>query len=330
MTTASAPVEISVVVPVYNEEAVLPDLFTRLYAAMDKLGRSWEVIFVDDGSRDKSPALLRTQYQARPEVTKVVLLRANAGQHAALMAGFKYCAGSAVVTIDADLQNPPEEIGKLIEQMDAGHDYVGSIRRVRHDIWWRRTASRIMNILRERITRVHMTDQGCMLRAYHRDIVRAMLASSESQTFIPALAYLYARDPAEVIVEHDERVAGESKYSLLRLIQLNFDLVTGFSIMPLQLFSLLGMVISVGSFLLVTVLALRRLFVGPEAEGVFTLFGIAFFMIGLLLLAVGVLGEYVGRIYIEVRKRPQYVIAAVLEKQPDGALPGLEQADEDT
>ena len=317
MINPATPVEISVVVPVYNEEAVLPDLFARLYDAMDELGRSWEVVFVDDGSRDRSVAMLREQFQARPEVTRVVLLRANAGQHAALMAGFNHCAGNVVVTIDADLQNPPEEIGKLIEQIDAGHDYVGSIRRMRRDSWWRHYASRLMNVVRERITRVHMTDQGCMLRAYHRDIVLAMLASSESQTFIPALGYLYARDPTEVVVEHNERVAGESKYSLWRLIQLNFDLMTGFSIVPLQVFSLLGMVISAGSFLLVVILALRRLFIGPEVQGVFTLFGIAFFMIGLLLSAVGMLGEYVGRIYIEVRKRPQYVVAAVLDKQQD-------------
>ena len=269
------------------------------------------------GSRDKSPALLREQYQARPEVTRVVFLRANAGQHAALMAGFNQSVGNIVVTIDADLQNPPEEIVKLVEKMDEGHDYVGSIRNVRRDTWWRRAASKLMNLVRERITNIHMTDQGCMLRAYHRDIVLAMLASSESQTFIPALGYLYARDPAEVVVEHSERVAGESKYSLWKLVHLNFDLVTGFSIIPLQVFSVLGMVISMGSFLLVCLLVIRRLLIGPEVEGLFTLFAIAFFMIGLLLSAVGILGEYVGRIYVEVRKRPQYVIAAVLGEQVD-------------
>ncbi|HKI74788.1 MAG TPA: glycosyltransferase [Pseudomonadales bacterium] len=318
MNMPAAKLEISVVIPVYNEEVVLEQLFARLYPAMDELGRSYEVIFVDDGSRDKSPAMLRQQYQARPDETKVVLLRANAGQHAALMAGFSQCAGTTVVTLDADLQNPPEEIGKLVAKIDEGHDYVGSIRRVRRDSWWRHYASRLMNIVRERITRIRMTDQGCMLRAYHRDIVSAMLASTESQTFIPALGYLYARDPAEVVVEHSERVAGESKYSLWKLIQLNFDLVTGFSIVPLQVFSLLGLVISVGSFLLVCLLVARRLILGPEVEGVFTLFAIAFFMIGLLLSAVGILGEYVGRIYVEVRKRPQYVIAAVLGREDSG------------
>jgi len=310
---------ISVVIPVLNEQDVLPQLFARLYPAMDKLQRSYEIVFVDDGSSDRSAALLRAQYQARPLVTKVVLLRANAGQHAAILAGFSQVRGEVVVTLDADLQNPPEEIATLLEKTDAGHDYVGSIRRHREDSAWRRIASRAMNSVRDKITRVHITDQGCMLRAYHRDIVRAMLASNEAQPFIPALGYLYANNPTEVTVEHDGRNAGNSKYSFTRLIQLNFDLITGFSTLPLRVFSILGMLIAGGSLVLVFILAIRRLFIGPEAEGVFTLFGIVFFMIGLLLFAVGLLGEYVGRIYIEVRKRPRYIIAEVLGEsdEPD-------------
>lgn len=303
---------ISVVIPVLNEQEVLPKLFARLYPAMDKLQRAYEIVFVDDGSRDISAALLRAQYQARPLVTKVVFLRANAGQHAAILAGFSQVRGDVVVTLDADLQNPPEEIPTLLEKIEAGHDYVGSIRRRREDSAWRRIASRAMNSLRDKITRVHITDQGCMLRAYHRDIVQAMLASNEAQPFIPALGYLYASNPTEVTVEHDERNGGNSKYSFTKLIQLNFDLITGFSTLPLRVFSILGMLIAGGSLVLVFILAIRRLFIGPEAEGVFTLFGIVFFMIGLLLFAVGLLGEYVGRIYIEVRKRPRYIIAEVL------------------
>jgi len=306
--------DISVVIPVYNEEAVLGQLFARLYPVLDAIGRSYEIVFVDDGSRDRSVGLLRAQFQARPEVTRVILLRANAGQHSAIMAGFEHSRGTIVITLDADLQNPPEEIPKLLEQMDNGHDYVGSIRIDRHDKRWRHIASRAMNHLRDRITRIRITDQGCMFRAYHRDIINAVLVSHESQTFIPALAYLYAANPTEVHLQHEERAAGESKYSLFSLIRLNFDLITSFSTVPLQVFSLLGMGISSMSLLLFVYLLLRRLFVGPEVEGVFTLFAITFFMIGLLLFAVGVLGEYVGRIYGEVRKRPRYLVGAVLQQ----------------
>jgi undecaprenyl-phosphate 4-deoxy-4-formamido-L-arabinose transferase len=316
---AAAAIEraVSVVIPVYNEEAVLPALFARLYPAMDALGRPYEVIFVDDGSRDRSAALLRQQYQARPDVTRVVYLRANAGQHAAIMAGFEYARGRAVVTLDADLQNPPEEIGRLLAAMDEGHDYVGTIRRQRHDARWRDWASKAMNRLRERITRIHMTDQGCMLRAYDHEIVQAILDSREANTFIPALAYLYAGKPTEVVVEHEERAAGESKYPLYKLIHLNFDLMTGFSIVPLQVFSMVGVAISVASFLFVSYLALRRLILGPEVEGVFTLFGILFFLVGVLLFGIGLLGEYVGRIYVQARGRPRFLVRSVLGRGID-------------
>ena len=166
------PIEVSVVIPVYNEEAVLPALFARLYVALDKLQRSYEIIFIDDGSHDKSRALLRQQCQLRPDVTRVVYLKMNAGQHMALIAGFEHARGRRVVTLDSDLQNPPEEIGNLLAKMDEGFDYVGSIRRQRNDSLWRHVASRLMNRLRDRITHIHITDQGCMLRAYDRNATR--------------------------------------------------------------------------------------------------------------------------------------------------------------
>jgi len=306
---------LSVVIPVYNEEAVLPALFPRLYDALDSLKCSYEVIFVDDGSRDRSVALLRQQYQLRPEQTCVVCLRANAGQHAAILAGFEQSVGRYMITLDADLQNPPEEIGKLLAKLEAGHDYVGTIRRVRRDSLWRDWASKAMNRLRERITSIHMTDQGCMLRGYDREIIDAILDSEEANTFIPALAYLYSGNPVEVVVEHEERAAGESKYPLFKLIHLNFDLMTGFSLMPLQLFSLIGLGISIASFLFVIFLAIRRLVVGPEVEGVFTLFAIAFFLIGILLFGIGLLGEYIGRIYVQSRRRPRFLVRAVLRNE---------------
>ena len=315
---------LSVVIPVYNEEAVLPVLFPRLYEALDGLKRSYEVIFVDDGSRDRSVALLRQQYQLRPEETCVVCLRANAGQHAAILAGFEQSVGRYMITLDADLQNPPEEIGKLLAKLEAGHDYVGTIRRVRRDSLWRDWASKAMNRLRERITSIHMTDQGCMLRGYDREIIDAILDSEEANTFIPALAYLYSGNPVEVVVEHEERAAGESKYPLFKLIHLNFDLMTGFSLMPLQLFSLIGLGISIASFLFVIFLAIRRLVVGPEVEGVFTLFAIAFFLIGILLFGIGLLGEYIGRIYVQSRRRPRFLVRAVLrneDREKNGSNP---------
>ena len=307
--------EISVVVPVFNEEACLPELFVRLYEALDQLGAPYECIFVDDGSRDRSVALLRAQHAARPGETRVILFQRNFGQHAAILAGFERAAGEIVITLDADLQNPPEEIPRLRAAIKLGHDYVGTVRRGRQDHWARRWVSRTLNYLREKTTHIHITDQGCMLRAYARDVIDAVNASREVNTFIPALAYLYARNPTEIEVAHESRRAGQSKYSLYKLIRLNFDLMTGFTFVPLQLFSMLGMAIAGMSGLLVIYLVARRLILGPEVEGVFTLFAIAFMLIGLALFGIGLIGEYVGRTYEQVRGRPRYIVAAVLESQ---------------
>ena len=306
---------VSVIIPVYNEEDGLDALFARLYPALDALGLSYEIVFINDGSRDRSPAILREQFTRRPDVTRVVLFNGNFGQHMAIMAGFEASRGEVIVTLDADLQNPPEEIGNLVAKMREGYDYVGTIRRQRQDSWFRRHASRAMNSLRERITRIKMTDQGCMLRAYSREIVDAINSCREINTFIPALAYTFAQKPVEIEVGHEERAAGESKYSLYSLIRLNFDLMTAFSVVPLQLFSFVGIIIATLSFVFTAYLAIRRIFlVGPEAEGLFTLFGIAFFLIGVTLFGIGLLGEYVGRIYQQVRARPRYLIQAILEK----------------
>lgn len=306
---------VSVVIPVYNEEAGLAQLFDRLYPALDALGETYEIVFINDGSRDRSAALLAEQYRKRPDVTRVVLFNGNFGQHMAILAGFEQSRGEIMVTLDADLQNPPEEIGKLVAKAREGYDYVGTIRVQRQDSAFRRYASKAMNTLREKITRIKMTDQGCMLRAYGRNIVDAINSCHEVYTFVPALGYTFARKPVEIEVAHEERAAGESKYSLYSLIRLNFDLMTGFSIVPLQWFSFSGIVIAGLAFLFTAYLAIRRLFiVGPEAEGVFTLFGVAFFLIGMTLFGIGLLGEYVGRIYQQVRARPRYLIQAVLQK----------------
>jgi undecaprenyl-phosphate 4-deoxy-4-formamido-L-arabinose transferase len=309
---------VSLVIPVFNEEDVLDSLFERLYLVMDQLNVAYEIVMVDDGSRDGSADILRRQFNARPDVTRVVFLAFNCGQHMAVLAGFAQARGDRIVTLDADLQNPPEEIAKLLDEMNRGHDYVGGIRHDRQDSWWRTRASRVLNWVRSKTTRIRLTDQGCMLRAYDRRLVDVILRSGEAHTFIPALAYRYARNPSEVLVEHAARAAGASKYSLLALVQLNFDLMTGFSVVPLRLFSLFGIGLSVLSGLFVVYLFLRRLWIGPEAEGVFTLFAICFLLIGIVLFGIGLLGEYVGRIYEQVRERPRYVVHELLEQQGSG------------
>ena len=321
--SVAAEVDLSVVIPVYNEEAGLPTLFARLYPALDRMRLAYEVVFVDDGSGDNSVALLAEQFSIRPDVTRVVLFNGNYGQHMAILAGFGQARGNVVVTLDADLQNPPEEIPRLVEKMREGFDYVGSIRHERHDQAWRKLASTLMNRVRESITSIRISDQGNMLRAYGRNVVDLVNQCGEVNTFVPALAYKFARRPAEIVVAHEKRAAGQSKYSLYSLIRLNFDLMTGFSVVPLQVFSMLGMALSFASALLVAVLLLRRFVLGAEAEGAFTLFAVMFFLMGVILFGIGLVGEYVGRILQQVRARPRYVVRAVLQAGSGVATSGV-------
>jgi undecaprenyl-phosphate 4-deoxy-4-formamido-L-arabinose transferase len=297
-------------------------LFARLYPALDALGTRYEVIFINDGSSDRSAAILREQFERHPEVTRVILFNANYGQHLAIMAGFQRARGGRIVTLDADLQNPPEEIPKLLAKMDEGHDYVGGVRTKRQDTWFRRNASRLLNRMRERTTKIHMTDQGCMLRAYDRHIVQAINLCEEINTFIPALAYTFASNPAEIEVAHEERAAGTTKYSLYKLMRLNFDLVTGFSLAPLQAFSLVGVVLAMLSIGGVVAQVVHRLIRGEAAEGVFPSVwaGLEFFLLGVILFGIGLLGEYIGRIYHEVLRRPRFIISAVLEQSRDESV----------
>ncbi len=311
MTAPSAvPRKVSVVIPVYNEEANIPTLLPRLLPVMERLGRPWEVVFVDDGSRDRSLEMLKAEGARCPGVKVVELVR-NAGQHMAIMAAFTATDGEYVITLDADLQNPPEEIPKLVAEMDRGHDVVGTVRAKRKDTFFRKAASRLVNRTTAAITGMRLNDYGCMLRGYHRDVVDVMNASEEVSTFIPALAQQYARRPVEIEVAHEERKAGESKYSLYKLIRLNFDLMTGFSVVPLQLFTLLGFLTALWGVGFGVFLLARRLVVGAEVEGVFTLFALAFVVMGILMAGIGIVGEYVGRIYQQVRGRPRFLIRKV-------------------
>lgn len=311
----SNSIDLSIIIPVYNEAENLPTLFKRLTETLDKEGTAYEIIFTNDGSKDKSLDLLKEFYQMRPDIIRIVDFQGNFGQHMAIMAAFDHARGTTIVTLDADLQNPPEEIPKLLSKMKEGFDYVGSYRAKRQDNFFRTYVSLFVNWFREITTDIIMRDQGCMLRAYSRQIVDQIIKSEERSTFIPALAYKFALNPTEIEVKHDARAAGTSKYNLYRLIRLNFDLITGFSLIPLQIFTLFGMIVSALSGLLVGYLILRRLILGPEAEGLFTLFAILFFLVSVVITGIGIIGEYLGRIFQTLSQRPRFVIRQVIEKK---------------
>lgn len=305
---------ISIVIPVYNEEKTLNIMFSRLISVMDNYGKPYEVLFVNDGSKDASQTVLAELFAKRPDVIRVVQFMRNYGQHPAIMAGFENVRGQVVVTLDCDLQNPPEDIPKMLALIEQGHDVVGGRRANRQDLAWRKVVSKFSNIVRKKITNIDMGDHGCMLRAYNRSIIDQIVEIGDASPFITALSQELAGNPAEIDVGHEERAAGESNYNLYKLIRYNFDLVTGFSLVPLQLFTIVGMVCSGASFLLMLYMVGRRMVIGAEADGVFTLFAILFFLISVTMLGLGIIGEYVGRIYKEVRHRPRYMVKEILQK----------------
>lgn len=313
----NTPLFLSVVIPVYNEEETLAALYARLVASLDALKVSYEIIFTNDGSRDRSLEMLKGFYQQRPHQIRIIDFQGNFGQHMAIIAAFEKARGDLIVTLDADLQNPPEEISKLLEAVQQGHDYVGTYRAQRRDSFFRRHASRIINFIREFITDIRLRDQGCMLRAYARPIIQSIVASNERSTFIPALAWQFALNPIEIEVRHEARSAGTSKYNLYRLIRLYFDLITGFSLVPLQVYTLFGLIVSFLSSLLVVYMVGRRLIVGPEAEGLFTLDAILIFLVSVAVTGIGLIGEYLGRLTQFVSQRPRFIIRQVIEGHED-------------
>ncbi len=309
---------VSVVVPVYNEEGCLQELIDRTLKTLDGCGRKFEFILVDDGSRDRSAEIMKKASEARPGEVVSCILNRNYGQHSAIMAGFSLVRGDLVVTLDADLQNPPEEIPKLIAAAEEGNDVVGTIRQNRKDTLFRRVASKIVNRVAQKATGVKMKDYGCMLRAYRRHVVDAMLQCNERSTFIPVLGNSFARNTCEIPVAHCERAVGESKYSLWKLINLQFNLLTCMTTAPLRMLTYFGLFCSFCGFLLSVYIIVRRLMSDGEvwsAGGVFTLFAVLFFFTGVQMIGIGMIGEYIGRIYTDVRARPRYFIEEIVGRR---------------
>jgi len=301
---------LSVVIPVFNEQENLRALHQAVSDVMAGFNKPYEIIYIDDGSTDPSLTILK-EFQAKDPHVVVIEFSRNFGQHAAIFAGFDQSRGQIIVTLDADMQNPPEAIPSLVHAIEAGYDVVGGWRENRQDTLFRRLASRVVNKIISWSTGVRLRDYGCMLRAYRREIVQQICKCSEISSFIPALANTFAKQIAEIEVPHRDRTQGRSKYSLVRLIRLNFDLMTGFSLLPIQAISAFGLFVAITGIGFSLFLFIRRLIIGPEAEGLFTLFAILFAFIGIQILALGIIGEYVGRIYNEVRKRPRFVIKEV-------------------
>lgn len=318
MSTKKPISSFSVIIPVYNEEACLDELISRCLAACEKTGKTFEIIMIDDGSKDRSAEIITAAAAKYPNKIVGCILNRNYGQHAAIMAGFSLVITDLAITIDADLQNPPEEIPRLVEHADkGGYDVIGTIRANRKDSMFRKTASYVVNKVAQKATGVKMKDYGCMLRAYRRPVVDAMLACNERSTFIPVLGNSFARETCELEVGHDERAVGESKYSVWKLINLQFNLLTCMTTFPLRLLSIIGGLVSMLGILLAVWIVIMRCLHGDAYTqgGVFTLFAVLFFIAGFQLIGMGLLGEYIGRIYYDVRARPRYFVEKVVGRE---------------
>lgn len=316
MARQTSPITfVSVVAPVYNEESNLPRLLTEMNAVLDKLPIRSELILVDDGSRDRSSEIMTEAAAAPGSRVRAVILNRNYGQHSAIIAGFSHVHGDAVITIDADLQNPPHEIPRIVEALSQGYEVVGTIRKDRQDPLLRKLGSACVNYFARKATGVEMRDYGCMLRGYRRNVVDAILSCREHSMFIPILANSLSSRGTEIEVEHSSRFAGDSKYSIWKLINLQFDLITGITTFPLRLLNIVGMTFAFCGVTMGALLILLRLVMGAAwaGDGVFTLFAALFFFVGAQFMGMGMLGEYLGRIYNDVRDRPKFLVDRVVE-----------------
>ncbi len=309
---------VSVVVPVFNEAGCLVELIDRTVKALEMTGKRWELILVDDGSSDTSPEIMERASEKHPDRVIGCMLNRNYGQHSAIMAGFAQVRGDLVITIDADLQNPPEEIPRLVQSAEEGYDVVGTVRQQRKDTMFRRLASKMVNKVAQRATGVKMHDYGCMLRAYRRHIVEAMLDCSENSTFIPVLGNSFARYTCEIPVAHSERAIGESKYSFFKLINLQFNLLTCMTTMPLRLLTYFGVLAATAGFLAgLTLIVLKIVVHLSEDTDQLLIFSGLFVLAGVQLIGLGILGEYLGRVYDDVRARPKYFIERICGRKSE-------------
>ncbi len=307
----------SVVIPLFGDAEILPELHQRVSAVMASLGQPYEIVYVDDGSRDNTFVVLSDVYRADPTHVKGVRLLRNFGQHPAVTAGFEQTSGQIVITLDSDLQNPPEEVPKLLDKLVKGYDVVVGWRQMRQDSIWRTLPSKFINWLISRSTGVKLHDYGSMLRVYRREVVQLLNQTQESTKFITALTSWLGVNIVETPVRHEAAAGGESRYNIRRLFRMTIDLATGYSLVPIQMVTAGGLLmatigIGTGLFLLVW-----RIVLNTNPTGLSSFIALLLVLFGIQLAGLGIVGEYIGRIYIEVRDRPYYLIRTILDKKDE-------------
>jgi len=299
-------IHVSVVIPVFNEQDGLGELCGELKEVLEGMGRHYEIIFVDDGSSDGSLGLLKELERNDSHIRVIAFIR-NFGQHAAVMAGFKFSKGEIIVTLDADLQNPPQEIPKLVGKIEEGYDVASGWRQARKDAFYRKIFSSLVNKTISRLTGVKLHDYGCMLRAYRRTVIENLLQYGERSVYIPAFTSWLSNNGIEVPVGHNPRKFGKSRYSILKFLRQIFDLITAYTLLPIQLMSIIGAVFSVIGVLMAVYLIFFRLFFGTPSS-LATFISALLFFSGVIIFFMGIISEYLVRVCMETRKNPFYIL----------------------
>ena len=299
--------EISIIIPIYNEEENLKELYKRLFKVLLNLRKTYEMIFVDDGSTDKSFEILNELHKIDNNV-KIIQFSRNFGHHIAITAGLDHCTGKLVVLMDGDLQDQPEEIPKLLNKLNKGYDIVYGIKKNRQDKLFKRITSKIFVFLIKKIIQEKIEINNTIFRIMKRKVVLELNKCRETNRYIIGLFGYVGFKQTGIEINHNKRFRGKTKYSLFKMLKLTFDAVFSFSILPLRMTTLIGISISLISFILGTYFILKKIIYSTAISGWSSLIVSIFFLGGIQLIMIGILGEYIGRNYIETKKRPLYSI----------------------
>lgn len=311
----SDAVDLSVIIPVHNEEESLVELYERIVKTLEPLGVTFEIVAIDDGSTDESLRIL-IEIHDRDKRLRIVQLARNFGQTAAVYAGFAHVRGEIICQMDADLQNPPEELPKLLEKLDEGFDAVQGWREERRDSIARRLPSRALNQIISRLIGAKLHDLGCGMRVYRRKVVEQLAGFTHQARYVPAETLWLGAKLGEVKIQHNDRKRGVTKYGFLKLLHLNFNIVTSVSTLPVKLVGAAGCLFSFVGFSMGTFILARRIIdvnFHPLASAIATVMALLFILGGTQLVAVGIMCEYISRIFDEVQGKPYYVVARLIE-----------------
>lgn len=305
-------IDISVVVPIYNEEKNIRELNKRLIKSINLISSLFEIIYIDDGSTDNSLEILK-DLQSKEKNIRIIKFTRNFGQQSAVLSGFRNSRGEIIIQLDGDLQNPPEEIPRLLQKLNEGYDIVSGIRENRQDSLLRKLCSSLLFFIVSKLMGKNIKLDMSSFRVMKRGVIEKIDQCQDKSKYMAALVSWFGVSNAQVEVEHSRRFYGKTKYSAAKLIQVGIDIITGFSRLPLRVVTYLGFFGATMGFMLTLFLLFQRYVKGIMLDGLTVMTALFSLFAGVQLLSIGILGEYIGRIYSQVQDRPEYIIEKIIE-----------------